>query len=225
VAVFQDEDSVRANRLRSAFASAASSARLQVALAAGIHPAPEQVEVLVEQCRVEPDFYVRDMLTWALTRHDHTTTVDRLLVELRSERPQARSQALHTLSKIGDRRAWPAITIDLLQDADDEVARSAWRAAVFLVPDDRKADLAETLSTQLGRGDRDVQLSLCRAFVTLGLPGLSVIERAMADGDDEVRAHAIATEHLIHHPDDGLDAAIHEARRVIALLDAPVAPE
>jgi hypothetical protein len=30
------------------------------------------------------------------------------------------------------REAWPAITRSLLRDSDDEVARSAWRAAVAL---------------------------------------------------------------------------------------------
>ena len=62
-------------------------------------------------------------------------TMPRLLAELRSERAQTRSQALCTLSKIKAPEAWPAITRSLLRDADDEVARSAWRAAVALVPD------------------------------------------------------------------------------------------
>jgi Ni2+-binding GTPase involved in maturation of urease and hydrogenase len=34
---------------------------------------------------------------------------------------------LHTLSKIGDKRAWAWITRDMLHDTDDEVARTAWR--------------------------------------------------------------------------------------------------
>jgi hypothetical protein len=87
---------------------------------------------------LEPDFYVRDMLTWALTRFPSEIIVPRLLAELRSERAQARSQALHTLSKIKDAGAWPTITRSLLRDADDEVARSAWRAAVALVPSEKK---------------------------------------------------------------------------------------
>jgi hypothetical protein len=220
--VIQEDDDQIASRVKTAFEAAASSARLQLALAAGIHPAPEYVEVLVEQCGVEPDFYVRDTLTWALTRHDEASTVDRLLIELTSETPQARSQALHTLSKIGDRRVWPAITTDLLQDENDEVARTAWRTAAGLVPEGREADLAETLSTQFNRGDREIQLSLSRVFVTLGLAAWPVVERAKADRDDGVRTHAIATEHLMQNPDEGFDAAIAEAQRTMALLGAPV---
>lgn len=83
-----------------------SSVRLRAALAAGTAPDPCFVDGLIERCAVEPEFLVRDMLTWALTRHPVPLTLPGLLRELRSERAQARSQALHTLSKIGDRQAW-----------------------------------------------------------------------------------------------------------------------
>ena len=56
--------------------------------------------------------------------------VGTLLAELHSTVAQARSQALHTLSKIRNASTWHAITSSLLRDPDDEVARSAWRAAV-----------------------------------------------------------------------------------------------
>ena len=68
---------------------------------------PGLVDTLVARCAIEPNFYVRDMLTWALTRLPSEITVPRLIAELCSERAQARSQALHTLSKIKDARAWP----------------------------------------------------------------------------------------------------------------------
>ncbi|NBH04716.1 HEAT repeat domain-containing protein, partial [Amycolatopsis sp. SID8362] len=143
--------------------AANSSARLQAALAMGTRSDPGDVEALVARCAVEPDFFVRDMLTWALTRLPAAVVVPKLLVELRSERPQARSQALHTLSKIGDRAVWPSITRSLLHDTDEEVARSAWRAAVVLVPEGERGALAVDLAAQLGRGDRAVRLSLSRA--------------------------------------------------------------
>lgn len=198
------------------------SARLQAALGAGMHPAAEHVEVLVRRCAVEPDFHVRDMLTWALLRQDASSTVDRLVRELGSRIPQARSQALHTLSKVGDPRAWPAITTELLQDADDEVARTAWRTAVSLAPAGSAAVLAETLSTQLGRGDRDVRLSLSRALVALGAAATAVLDRARSHPDEGVRAHALATERLVRDPEEGFDVAVAEAAGVVALLGAPV---
>ncbi|MGY1582200.1 HEAT repeat domain-containing protein [Streptomyces sp. MN13] len=194
-----------------------SSVRLRAALAVGTTPDPRFVGKLVERCAVEPEFQVREMLTWALTRHSSSTTVPRLVEELRSRRPQARSQALHTLSKVGDRRAWPAITRALLTDADDEVARSAWRAAVALVPEGEETELAEVLATQLGRGGRPTRLSLSRALIALGAAAVPVLRAALADPDPGVREHAIATERLSRDPDAGFEFALEEAKRIVVL--------
>ena len=210
----QDTDTMRALR---GLENGDSSVRLRAALAVGTTPDPRFVDTLVERCAIEPEFFVREMLTWALTRHPAAMTVPKLIDELRSERAQARSQALHTLSKIGDRQAWPAITRALLTDADDEVARSAWRAAVVLVPEGEEPELAAVLATQLGRGERETQLSLSRALVALGEVVMPILRAAMTDLDPRVRAHAIATQRLLRDPDAGFEFAIEEAKRVVAL--------
>lgn len=194
-----------------------SSTRLQAALAAGTHPGRGLLDALVQRCAVEPDFFVRDMLTWALTRFPPALTVPALREELRSDRAQARSQALHTLSKIMDASAWPAITRSLLRDADDEVARSAWRAAVVLVPPGHEQELAAELATQLGRGDRNVQLSLSRALLALGEVIEPFLVVAMARDQPVVYAHARATQRLLRDPDAGFELAVDEAKRIVAL--------
>lgn len=194
-----------------------SSVRLRAAMAVGREPEDRFVGPLVERCAVEGEFYVRDMLTWALTRHPVALTLPALVRELRSERTQARSQALHTLSKIGDGRAWPAITRALLCDGDEDVARSAWRAAVVLVPEGEEAGLAETLATQLGRGGQETQLSLSRALAGLGEGVVPVLRAASAGAGPAARAHALATERLLRDPDTGFAFAIEEAKRVVAL--------
>ncbi|WP_251096923.1 HEAT repeat domain-containing protein [Streptomyces sp. Caat 7-52] len=198
-----------------------ASVRLHAALAVGSDPDPGFLETLVERCAVEPDFFVRDMLSWALTRLSPEITLPRLRRELASERAQARSQALHTLSKIGDRSAWAWITGSLLRDADDEVARTAWRVAVVLVPEDGTKglvhELADELVMQLGRGDRGVRLSLSRALVDLGDVTGPALERAAASPDPAVAMHARATELLRRNPETGFDEAVEEAKRVVAL--------
>jgi HEAT repeat protein len=167
---------------------------------------------------IESNFYVRDMLTWALIRLPSEITVPRLIAELRSEHAQARSQALHTLSKIKDAGSWPAITRSLLRDSDDEVARSAWRAAVVLVPRGQEKDLAEELAAQLGRGGSEVQLSLSRALVALGEEAIGpVLRRAMASDNPGIHAHASATERLLHDPDASSEPAVRSAKRIFAL--------
>ncbi|MGW0536027.1 HEAT repeat domain-containing protein [Streptomyces sp. NPDC003032] len=226
-----EQDTLRALR---GLEDSRSSVRLRAALAVGTSPDPRFIDKLIERCATEPEFYVREMLTWALTRHPASTTVPALLRQVRSERAQARGQALHTLSKIGDRRAWPAITPALLSDADDEVARSAWRAAVALVPDGEEPGLATALATQLGRGGRETQLSLSRALIALGeviLPALRAATRttgtpgtpgttstvSTTGPDPRVRTHALATERLLRDPDAGFEFAVEEAKRVVAL--------
>jgi HEAT repeat protein len=205
-------------QLIGALAAADESIRLKAALTIGSDPEPGLLDILVERCAIEPDFYVRDMLTWALTRLPSELTVPRLLSELSSERAQARSQALHTLSKVKDARAWPAITRSLLRDADDEVARSAWRAAVVLVPGGQENNLAEELAAQFGRGDRKLQLSLSRALIALGEEVVApVLRQAMASEDPRVRAHASATERLLREPDAGSELAVKAAKRRFVL--------
>ncbi|WP_448316395.1 HEAT repeat domain-containing protein [Streptomyces sp. CO7] len=199
-----------------------TSVRLRAALTIGTTPDPRTIDALVERCAVEPEFFVRDMLTWALTRHPAHLTLPALLREVRSERPQARSQALHTLSKIGDRQAWSAITRTLLCDPDDEVATSAWRAAVVLVPPGQEPHLATTLATQLGRGGHDTQLSLSQALAALGDAAVPVLHAATSADAPHVRAHALAAQRLLHDPDAGFATAIEEAKRVSALHGAPV---
>ncbi|WP_327174189.1 HEAT repeat domain-containing protein [Streptomyces sp. NBC_01335] len=199
--------------------------RLRAALAIGTTPGPCFVGKLVERCAVEPEFFVRDMLTWALVRHPVDLTLPELLREVRSERAQARSQALHTLSKTGDRRAWPHITPALLSDPDDEVARSAWRAAVVLVPEGEQPSLATVLATQLGRGERQTRLSLSQALVALGEASVPALRTATAAPDPRVRVHALATQALLRDPDAGFEPAIEEAKRVVALTGSPGADD
>jgi len=205
-------------RLADALGARDSSVRLKAALAIGTRGDVAFAEALVRRCGVEDDFFVRDMLTWALTRLPAEATVPRLCTELRSGQAQARSQALHTLSKVGDRRAFAAITVELLRDADDEVARAAWRTAAGLVPDEGRAGLAEELGRQFGRGSREVRLSLSRALVALGDDAVGPVLLAAADHPDPaVRAHALATERLLRDPEAAFDLAVDEARRVRAI--------
>jgi len=196
-----------------ALAAADPSVRLRAALSAGTRPDPRLTDTLVDRCAVEPDFFVRDMLTWALCRLPTGITVPRLVRELGSDTAQARSQSLHTLSKIGDRLAWPAVSA-LLHDEHDDVARSAWRAAVALVPPGDEAALAADLATELGRGDQHMQLSLSRALVALGDVVVPVLDAAGTSSDPRVRAHAEATTQLCHDPDSGFTLAVETAKRV-----------
>ncbi|CAD5997170.1 HEAT repeat domain-containing protein [Agreia sp. COWG] len=185
------------DRLAAALDAPNASVRLQAALSAGTYPRSPYVEVLIDRCAVEGDFFVRDMLTWALMRHPADLTVPRLIEATTAEAAQSRSQALHTLSKIGDPRGWSAVTRALLRDADDRVARAAWRAAVILAPVESREELAGAMVGQLGRGDSETQLSLSRALAELGEWATPALRAAADYPDGAVRAHARAIERLI----------------------------
>lgn len=166
------------------------SVRLQAAFAAGTSPKPEYIDTLVERCAHESDFFVRDTLTWALIRNEIPKVVDRLKPELDSENPQAKSQALHTLTKIGEKQYYSLITHEHLFDSDDKIAVTAWRAASVLVPDDEKPTLTSILLTQLGRGNSDVQFDLTRFLCALGDCIVEPLKVAANSPKEEVRIHA-----------------------------------
>jgi HEAT repeat protein len=166
------------------------SVRLKAALAAGTYPNPDHIKVLIRQCAIEGDFFVRDTLSWALMRHDQKSVVVHLKLELHSENTQARSQALHTLSKIGDKENYQLITRELLLDPDDFVASTAWRSASVLVPESEKPALVELLVTQLGRGDSDTQFGLTRFLCVIGKQIVAPLTQAAQSTDEVIRTHA-----------------------------------
>jgi HEAT repeat protein len=166
------------------------SVRLKAALAAGTYPNLDHIEVLIRQCASESDFFVRDTLSWALMRQDREAVVQGLIPELKSANPQSRSQALHTLSKIGDKENFALITLDLLLDPDDFVASTAWRSASVLVPDADKPALVEILISQLGRGDSDTQFGLTRFLCAIGKPIVAPLMQAAQLADETVRTQA-----------------------------------
>ncbi len=169
------------------------SVRLKAALAAGTYPDPEFIDVLITQCAHESDFFVRDTLSWALIRNDIPKVVDRLKPELNSENPQAKSQALHTLTKIGDKQFYSLITHEHLLDSNDKVAVTAWRAASVLAPENEIPALVRVLVTQLGRGDSDVQFDLTRFLCGLGDAIIEPLSEAVNSPKEEVSVQASFT--------------------------------
>lgn len=166
------------------------SVRLKAALAAGTYPKPEYIEILVSQCATETDFFVRDTLTWALLMHDKEVVVQRLIPELQSVNMQAKTQAIHTLTKIGNKKNYSLLTTEMLLDPDDFVASTAWRASSVLVPDEQKAKLVKVLVTQLARGDSDVQFALTRFLCAIGEAIVEPLEAASLSPKEEIRMHA-----------------------------------
>jgi hypothetical protein len=176
--------------LQTLLASPDQSVRLKAALAAGTYPEVGFIEVLISQCAIESDFFVRDTLSWALMRNDVAKVVEQLKTELQSSNPQAKSQAIHTLSKIGVKANYSLITDEMLFDPDDFIASTAWRVASVLVPDDQKVILVKKLITQLGRGDSDIQFGLTRFLCALGECIVEPLTEASKSADEAISNQA-----------------------------------
>lgn len=194
--------------LSNLFASHDQSVRLNAALMAGTYPKFEFIKILISQCATEPDFFVRDTLSWALMRQEREKVVELLTPQLHSSINQARSQALHTFSKIGDKSNYQLITNDLLFDEDDFVASTAWRSASVLVPEEKKSELANLLISQLGRGDSDIQFGLTRFLCAIGDQIIPPLKQAALSDSEEIRTHAEFT--LIRYREMKLDWAHKE---------------
>jgi hypothetical protein len=123
-------------------------------------------------------------------RNDVAKVVERLETELQSSNPQAKSQAIHTLSKIGDKANYSLITDEMLFDPDDFIASTAWRVASVLVPDDQKVILVKKLITQLGRGDSDIQFGLTRFLCALGECIVEPLTEASKSADETISNQA-----------------------------------
>jgi HEAT repeat protein len=203
--------------LSAALADPRPAVRLRAVMSAGTTPSADDLEALVEQCAVEPDLQVREMLTWSLVRLPAELVVPRVVRELGRPEAQARSQALHTLSKIRDGAVFPQVAA-LLEDPDPGVARTAWRASVLLAPVEERTALARRLAVQLGQGDREARLALSRALATLGADVVGpVLADAAAHRNAAVREHVEETERLLRDPDSGSALALERARREVAL--------
>lgn len=210
-----------AESLREAFTNPDASKRLNLAMNVGTFPSDSYIDVLIDQFLVETDFYVRDTLTWALLNQNREKVTQRIVAEINSPYPQMRSQCLHTLSKIGDPATWPAITRKHLTDPNDAIAKTAWRAAVILVPDEQVSELIDVLCSQLGRGNARTQLSLSKALLSLEEPALEALKEYISSDIVTVREHA---ENILRlHKDHVAEyvKSIEAAKRNDSLTDAP----
>ena len=95
-----------------------SASRRAAALSAGSNPDPQAVDVLVARCAVESDFFVRDMLAWALTQQDRDAVVDGLLPKASPHRWPGLGPRHCTRSARSATRGRGPPSAELLTDAD-----------------------------------------------------------------------------------------------------------
>lgn len=158
--------------------------RIQAALDMGKLDEPGAADVLVEALAAEPDFFVRETLTWSIVRLGPAAT-PLLMDRLRDEHPSVRHDAAHALSKIGDPRALEALTA-LLGDADPAVVSKA----AFALGRIGDARAIPALVGLLGRDDRELESALNAVLEGFSTAAVQPLLQALADPDWRTREHA-----------------------------------
>lgn len=158
--------------------------RQAAALDLGTIAAPAAAPALVARLGFEQDFFVRDTLSWALTRIPDAAT-PLLLDSLAGTDTASRVQVLHVLSKIADPATTEAI-VALTADTDSAVASKA-RWALTRIGD---PTVVPALAVHLGTGDSTNQNDLTRDLASFGAAAVPTLITGLVDGDEHVRSHA-----------------------------------
>lgn len=158
--------------------------RIRAALDLGAAQHRAALPDLIERLGHEPDFFVRENLTWAVVRMG-ADAVPPLLELLENPDAATRLQAVHTLSKLAE----PASAVALGQavnDPEDEVARKA----IFALGQLGHPAALGTLVAQVGHPDAERRNTLSTALVEFGQAALSPLQALLQHPEAQRRAHA-----------------------------------
>ncbi|MDQ1286940.1 MAG: hypothetical protein QG622_505 [Actinomycetota bacterium] len=166
-------------------ADADAGVRMRSAMDLGRLRAAQAAPALVERLGLEPEFLIRETLTWAILRLEEEAGpfVDQALS---SPRWLARRQAVHVLSKQGRPEDADRL-IPLIGDDVDAVASRAYGAAART----HAASVVPALVGQLARGDAEHRNMLTAALAELGESAVPALVGALRGSHRaEVRRHA-----------------------------------
>lgn len=180
--------------------SVRQEAAIRLGTLADASTAGELVALLVS----EPDFFVRESLTWAVVRQAEAA-LPHLLAALEGRAP-SRVQVLHALSKIQDPSAVARI-LPLADDHDPAVSAKAWWALGRTAT----PEAVPALMAHLGDPDEARRHELTRALEQLGLPAVPALADRLRRGDAVQRRHAAEVLTAIGDPGarGAVDALVH----------------
>ena len=136
--------------------------RLHAVMALGQLANVAALPALLARLGAEPDFFVRDNVSWALLRIGDAAVLP-LIAMLDDTNHVVRYHAAHSLSKLGDARAVKALIITL-DDTDAHVVQKA----IYALGSIRDARALSALTSRLGNGSREAQSALHDALVAFG---------------------------------------------------------
>ncbi|MPY67910.1 MerR family transcriptional regulator [Deinococcus sp. SDU3-2] len=168
--------------------------RIRAALDLGAAQHRAALPELIGRLGSEPDFFVRENLTWATVRMG-PDAVPLLLKLLESPDAATRLQAVHTLSKIADPASAGALN-RVVHDPDDEVARKA----IFALGQMGNPEALSTLMAGIGHPDPERRTTLSTALVAFGEAALRPLLETLRHPDGQKRTHAADVLGLLGDP-------------------------
>lgn len=158
--------------------------RQQAAVGLGQRADPRLAPAIAQLLWRESDFFVRETLTWVLTRTPATAT-EAATAALADPDASVRLQALHVLSKIADPDS-AAVVAALLEDQDlGVVDKARWALARIGDP-----SVIPLLVDRLGQRDLAGRDAMTTTLAQFGVAAVSSLVSALGDEDPSVRAHA-----------------------------------
>jgi HEAT repeat protein len=147
--------------------------RNQAALEFGTQGDPNSLPELLAQLSIEPDFFTRETLIWAVVRMGNNAIAP-LSEMLNDTRGQARLLAAQTLGKIGDASAIQAL-LPVVHDPDLEVARRA----TYTLGQIGHADAIPTLLGLLDDPRHELRSTITKALEQVGKANIPALTRAL----------------------------------------------
>lgn len=139
---------------------------------------------LVERLGTEPDFSVREHLTWAVVQLGEQA-LPVLQAQLNHTAPEVRLQVVHALTKLADPRTIPLL-VSLLADSELPIIRKA----LFALGQLRSPEAAAALISQLGHPDLETATVLSEALQAQGELALPALHEALTQPEAAVRTQA-----------------------------------
>jgi HEAT repeat protein len=155
--------------------------RIEAALELGKLADPAAIPALLARLGDEPDFFVRENVTWALVRMSSEAVLPLIDVLVHGD-AAARFNAAHTLSKLADARAVPALLAAC--DAPDQ---SLAQKAVFALGRIGDLHAVPALVARLGAGSQEMRGAAATALESFGDAAVPALLEAFRAGDVAVR--------------------------------------
>jgi HEAT repeat protein len=197
--------------------NADKNVRNTAAIAIGSQRESGCADVLVEALWAELDFFVRETMTWAVTRLEEATRPAVLAAVGPDRSPEVRVQALHVLSKFANPETVDAV-LPHATDPDQAVARKA-RWALSRI---REPRAVPHLIALLGDHEPEERNALTDDVAAFGSAVVPALVEALGSGDGVVRRHAADILCYIGHPHaedaaEALGVALEDPESLVAV--------